>query len=325
MATTLELNTQSYPWLPIEIVERILRTAWLSHMSAKTRTTFMTSSVLVNKTWSAVYAKVYTQNIHITGSASAHQFLKELFNTNPNRADDSPSNMNIHCRSLSFTLDNRTVTKPTDALYIPKFGDNEKLGMALSKTLYFLHDSNYLRNLRRINIEYANWGMDDVFDHWRFVPFPGHVTELGLVYSCQGKTTAEMIESARRRYRRHKCEPWSLEYIRHLSVTGTSEGFLEDILKKTPILETLEIDGEISLLHIGKFPDTLKKLTLRQTSPYPKGHIVKLVCDVSMIATHSGRQNGFNVVLEWSASDAKEWAFMKEGAQRMGVQFVISE
>ncbi|KAK0469923.1 uncharacterized protein EV420DRAFT_1497541 [Desarmillaria tabescens] len=55
--------------LPPELVELIICEAWHSVMPSSTRTSFMTTCPLVNRTWKTIYAPIASQDLHITNLA----------------------------------------------------------------------------------------------------------------------------------------------------------------------------------------------------------------------------------------------------------------
>jgi hypothetical protein len=122
-------------------------------------------------------------------------------------------------------------------MYIIPFGEQERLGTMITNTLHMLRDLLFLPNLRRISIEYANWGLNDIFDNLRLSPFPSQVTELEIKFT----TTAGMKNVSKKYHRQTEWVPWVLPSLTHLFILGAPAEFIMDMVDVCPNLQTLEI------------------------------------------------------------------------------------
>jgi hypothetical protein len=228
-----------WPWLPAELVESIISEAWSSLLSAKDRSTLIISSSLVNKTWAATFVAISLKDVHIPNIPYAHQYLRILRKESLVYAEHSQVHPDHLCSSLSFTLDTHASAVGQHPMFIIPFGEQDKLGTMLSNTLYTIDTLSYLPNLRRVSIEYTNWGLTDLFDNFRLSSFPAQASELEVRF-----TNTPGIKSVSKQFHRHVGRvPWSLPFITRLFIEGACKDFIVDMVGTCPNLEILEIES----------------------------------------------------------------------------------
>ncbi|KAJ7583245.1 hypothetical protein C8J56DRAFT_1055004 [Mycena floridula] len=64
--------------LPAELMELIITETWALSMSSKERATFITSSLLVNKTWMREFMRISSKDVHILSPKHVAQFFRLL-------------------------------------------------------------------------------------------------------------------------------------------------------------------------------------------------------------------------------------------------------
>jgi hypothetical protein len=268
-------------------MESVISEAWSLPLSAKDRDNFITSSSLVNKTWASAFAKISLEDSHISNPRYVQQYLRILRNESPVYAKYPNILPDLLGNSLSFTMDTHASAIGHSPMFITPFGEQERLGVMLSDTLYTIATLSYLPNLRRISIEYANWGSNDIFDNFRLSPFPAQVTELDIKF-----TTTPGIKNVAKPYHRYPGRvPWSLPSITRLSVVGASANFVADMVATCLNLETLEVEDIPQLMAL--FPllaNTHRVLTAGLLLPSPS-HTSK------RLRTASGGTSSFRIVL----------------------------
>jgi hypothetical protein len=311
------MTTTIWPWLPVEIIEVIIYKAWSLPLSAKDRETFIVSSTIVNKTWAAAFVKISLKDVHIPSAHYAQQYLRILRNESPVYAEYSQLLPDLLCSSLSFTLDTRSSPIGKKSMFIRPFGDYEDLGVILSNTLYAIDTLSYLPNLRRVSIEYTNWGMNDLFDNFRLSSFPTQVSTLEIKFKAtSGKS--DMIKQ----YHVHTGRvPWLLPSITHLFIGGAREGFLADIVAACPNLQTLDIESTPRLNLLEWLPYTVHTVILRIASNVTRRGYIKALVGALMAGWPSSPPlQKPQIILEWGEIEKSTWMWLQEIAQNRGVQ-----
>jgi hypothetical protein len=298
------MTTITWPWLPVEIIESIISRSWLLPLSAKDRDTFITSSTLVNKTWATAFMKISLKDVHIPNPRYAEQYLRILRNESPVYAEHPQILPDLLCTSLSFTLDTHASAVGQHPMFIKPFGEEDKLGTMLSNTLYTLDSLSYLPNLRRISIEYANWGFNDLFDNFRLSPFPAQVTELEIKF-----TASSGIKSVPKQYHGHVGRvPWSLPSITDLSIVGACEEFIVDMTAACPNLATLEIESMPHLTILASLPRSVHTVVLRISSNASHWERINALVEavVAGLLSPSPSQKP-RIIVEWGEIERFTW------------------
>lgn len=320
----------TWPWLPIELIERIIFEVWMLPLSAYDRTTFMASSSVVNKTWRALFMKISSRDAHIPNVPESEQFFRILRNEHPLYPRDDPlTSPEICCRSLTFTIDSNP--SPIDHICgepLQLFGERNlhKMGLALSNTLSILQEISYLPNLRRISIIYVDCGFEDIFGNMRLSSFPLQVTHLEIRFTYTKRTTERMLTRMHQRYRKGQQARWCSGSIRHLSVSGASAGFVADISGTCPKLELLDMDSSVRLSMLPPLSQTLHTITLqRPTSQlHLESYITLLGYDLigRLLRPRTAQQDAKKLVLEWGPIPEPSWRWLKHIADEAGVELI---
>lgn len=161
---TTTTTAADYPWLPAEMISKILEQLWGSALSNDDRIIFMTSSLLVNKTWSDIYTRISSEAVHIPCD-SYHRHYTRILSSGSSASAYASS----RCRTLSFRLETqeRIPTNCDAIVKQPSFPD------MMSNLLYSDHFT--LPNLCRINMEYVHSSFEDLLAKWRVFAFPNRV------------------------------------------------------------------------------------------------------------------------------------------------------
>ncbi|KAI1783478.1 hypothetical protein LXA43DRAFT_1186987 [Ganoderma leucocontextum] len=111
-------STESFsPWLPPELVSRILTKLWEAPQTPQERSALLKNTTLVNRTWLTLVALITSRDVHISSKRNAHTFLRLLSKTSPiPKADDLFTTertrfANDACRSVTFRVVDGTLSK----------------------------------------------------------------------------------------------------------------------------------------------------------------------------------------------------------------------
>lgn len=252
-------GTTSYPWLPVELIEKIISEVWSSALSSDERITLMTSSPLVNKTWWDLFLHISFKDVYIPCPSYYDQYL-HILREEPSVFDEHTKSLpDMLCRSINLMVE-QCPAHPALILNC----NEPPMGKVLSDLVYFLHSIPYLPNLRTISVEYLNTGFDDLFDKLRFISFPEQVTDLELNFTFSPRTPCWLVGALRTNQVRQDCIQWALPSIRRLSIKGGSEALIADMVSVCPEMETLEFDFPVE-------PETMTSET----------HLVKISKEVA--------------------------------------------
>lgn len=313
--------TTTWPWLPVELIERIIFETWMLPLTAHDRSTFITSSNYVCKTWWEAFVKISSRDVHIPNASYSEYFFRILCDANPLYPRGGKSSPHNCCRSLNFTID--SCSSPTNSIYgeFLLFGDRnlQKMGLALAQTLQGVQELSFLPNLRHVTIEYVDCGFEDIFNNWRLASFPPQVTDLEVKFTYSERTTTRMFKRMCERYRRNRNAQWGL-LIRHLSIMGACEEFVGDMVGTCSLLETLKIDGVVRLAVLAPLPSTVHTVTLwPPRTDSREGYIEGLVCALIAGLFTSNRAKMF---LEWGPIEQPAWAWLTDIGDQTGVRLV---
>jgi len=229
---------QSPLQFPVEIIENVISDAWVLPLSANERITLITSSLLVNKTWMTLFTRVSSKDVYIPCASYAQQFLRMLREESPIYEKHLRAIPDQFCRSLTFQVSNHNTS-------IRLFSNKYPMGDAITNTLYAIQTLSYLPNLRRVSIQYNNWGFDDLLYHYRLIVFPPQVTEFELKYTYSHSIPPALIKTLRSDYLPRECLRWSMPSVRHLAILGAGESFVMHIMSTFPNVETLVTDSPL--------------------------------------------------------------------------------
>jgi len=234
----------SSAWFPNEILEQIVLQAWSSPLAVDERISFMRSSLLVSKAWAVAFIRVSSRDVFVPCASYTDTFFRTLREESPIYDQHTRTLPNYLCRSITFQVHNTPVgTDATTPHDVRLFSDDSRAGQALAWSLYTIRSIGYLPNLRRVSIEYVNWGFDDISDHYRLVAFPDQVTELELKYTFTEGVPERFVDSLRSEYVRRECMHWQMPSVRRLVVVGAPDDMVRDLLSTCPNATMLVQDG----------------------------------------------------------------------------------
>ncbi|KAI0923844.1 hypothetical protein AcW1_006689 [Taiwanofungus camphoratus] len=268
----MNVNPESWPWLPVELVEHIILEAWSSALTVDERTSLFISLCEVNHTWLSIFIRIALKDVHIACPLFSEDYLRLIRERSTFEPDDdyfmagASATANTLCRSLTFHVDGTPTRKvlPGAEPSLTLYSSCDESANAVSSTLYMVTMLDYLPNLRQVSIEYVDWGFDDIFDQGRLQVFPDQVTHLELKFTFTSSLLVSLVDALRSHYySRRWCSSWELPNVRHLIVSGAPLQFVSDIIETCPNLETVEVDGATNLAALTPVPWSLHTLTLR--------------------------------------------------------------
>ncbi|KAJ7483457.1 hypothetical protein FB451DRAFT_1234673 [Mycena latifolia] len=245
--------------LPVELVERIISTAWHMPLSSDERITFMRSSVLVNSTWADIFDLVSSRDIYIPSSAFCDHFIQQLRAPEPNatalpssflshffRGFQKPSEPTIQARSANLACQSLTIQIANIAVHPDKHNRSRlPMGAVLDDLLETLDAHSLAPNLRRLSIEYLDAGFDDVFHRAGLAALPSQITHLEVRYSFSAPVW--LVEALRKKQETQRNIGWVLQSITDLSVIGAGENTVSDLLRACPNVQTFDGRGGCKL------------------------------------------------------------------------------
>ncbi|KAI1784204.1 hypothetical protein LXA43DRAFT_1077446 [Ganoderma leucocontextum] len=270
MSTSTQLAISSAeqcsPWIPPELISLILVDLWEAPHTAQDRLALPKNIALVNRTWLTLIARIASRDVHLSKYRKAKAFLRLLPQRSPTQEPRDLFTMeanrvvNDTCQSITFHVDGR-IKSPIPADDAP---------MAISMVLFEVSVHRHLPNLRHISISYTNWGWEDIFQQFRTVGFPRHVTHLSLDYSFTAATGTtpkvppfDLREALWWTYMPSSRRRLVIPTIRHLSLSGVPTAFAAAMLRACPNVETLEITHPTELSTLAPLPPAVRTLVLR--------------------------------------------------------------
>ncbi|KNZ74602.1 hypothetical protein J132_06556 [Termitomyces sp. J132] len=219
----MSCNVRS-PRLPVELIETILLLVWLSPLTTEHRTIFMTSSMLVNKTWMSLFHRMSLKHVYIPKSSYLDAYLATLAGVSPVLDKQTRTLPGLLCQSINVTIDYTPIgerNKPTPTM--------EKV---LSNLLYFLRLLDTTPQLCTLSIGYVHGSIDDVFDFLFYNPLPATLSRLELRYTSWERDYLDIPFSH---------VSFTLPKIRHLAIFGGSKCLTALLVLMCPTLQTLQI------------------------------------------------------------------------------------
>jgi hypothetical protein len=208
------------PELPLEIVEQIISTLWLSPLSPLQRATFIKSSHLVSRTWSSTFSRVAALDVHILSASHGSKFFEVLRGESQLQYP-----LDQLCRSITFQHEHKYLLPGPEK-------DEQLIGKAINDILLVLSSNpTRLPLLRRIALEMKNFLMETIFEYTAFTQFPYQVRELDMNFTYGEETdpmTLQIIKS--RGHERFGMTCGSMPFLRRLRVKGTSSGVAKALL-----------------------------------------------------------------------------------------------
>ncbi|KAJ7483377.1 hypothetical protein FB451DRAFT_1439317 [Mycena latifolia] len=238
------------PRLPIEILEKILASAWHMPLSSTDRITLMRSSMLVNSTWAEIFTFISERDVYIPSSAFCVHFIQRLRAPVPNSPAASSSflsrffrgfqdqrkprvrSANLACQSLTIEIVNVDVHPDKhNRTRMP-------MGGVLDDLLENLDARSLAPNLHRLTIEYPDAGFDDIFHRAALAALPSQITHLELRYAFSPKMPPWLVKSLQEKQERQRSIGLMLSSITNLAVIGAGENTVSDMLRVCPNAQT---------------------------------------------------------------------------------------
>ncbi|ESK90793.1 hypothetical protein Moror_4065 [Moniliophthora roreri MCA 2997] len=206
--------------LPLDIIEQIISTLWLSPLSTSHRALFIKSSNLVSKRWNSVFARIAARDVYILSASHGSKFLDIL---------DGRSYLQYPldqlCRSITFEHERNHLIPGPDK-------DEQLIGKAIHEVLrnIFSHPKR-LPFLRRIALEMKNFLLETIFEYQPFSHLPYQVRELDIHFTYGEETNPVHVLAIKSRgYERFGMKHGSMPFVRRLRVIGTSKGVAQELL-----------------------------------------------------------------------------------------------
>lgn len=224
----------------------------------------------VSHTVLSIFIRTSMRDVHILTPAFSRHYLKLIRPRTSFEPGESYLMRNAcqvaHrlCRSLTFHIDSRSGGgggEPAIRLY----ADGDRAAEAVSSTLYVLSLLPvFVPALRRVVLQYIDWGFDDVLDQCRLLPLPAQVAALELRYAFSPRV-ARIGALARVHYARAfrvASMRWTMPQVRVLAVHGAPAPFVAAVAKMCPLLERLEVDRHVERDRTWSVPEGLQTLVL---------------------------------------------------------------
>ncbi|CCL99663.1 uncharacterized protein FIBRA_01684 [Fibroporia radiculosa] len=324
----------TWPWLPVELLETILLTAWTSPMTDDERATLFTSLCQVNHRFLSTFIPIALRDVHIPMPLSSEEYLRILreratFERNDDYLMvDASATANQLCRSLTFSV--RHNPKATQLLLgtpsILLYAADDPAASAISSTLYMVRMLDYLPRLRRVSIEYANWGFDDIGEQGRLLAFPDQVTHLDVRFTFTTRKYAELGAALRKDYYRRWHAATHLPGVRHLSVYGAPADFVSEMVWSCSNAETVHLDGLTPLDELIAFPATVRELGVHMgPTPLRRSDIEEWGLKTALEKGLFKRaRTGVRIVVSSGSPEAVAWEDARRLCQRYNVELVHS-
>ncbi|KAF9820621.1 hypothetical protein IEO21_01324 [Rhodonia placenta] len=305
------------PPLPVELVEQIIEQAWSSPMTREQRSTLFLTFCHINRTWLSLFIHIALRDVHIGCPLSSEDYLRLLRERRPSdpnndfELESASTTANALCRSLTFRVGHDThLPIPNAEPSVLLYSIDNPSANAISSTLYMVSTLNYLPNLRRVSIEYVNWGFEDIPEQGRLLAFPDQVTDLHITFAFTKPALVRLADTLRTRYSRRWYAGGDTPSIRRLSVFGAPMDFVAEMIETCPNVETVDLDGSGGLDALLHIPESLHTLNLHMSSStLGEAEIGKWRLDaaLNMGLLKSPRTMQRRLVFHSGAPDATAW------------------
>ncbi|KAG7093598.1 hypothetical protein E1B28_007264 [Marasmius oreades] len=220
--------------LPTELCQEIISTLWASPLSPSERAAFIKSSLLVSRTWNAIFTRVSSRDVHILSSSHGLQFIDLLLG----------NTRTFHLQLLDQLCHSITIQHSNKALLPgPENEKDQPLGLVIYAILDIIFMSpDRLPSLRRISFNLENYLMETIFTRNKFLYLPPQIEELEFGFSYSDDTDPLVIQAIKSRsYELFDIPPHSMTHIRKLRVLGTSSGVAKELLEACGGYSNLEL------------------------------------------------------------------------------------
>ncbi|KAF7797257.1 hypothetical protein EIP86_008450 [Pleurotus ostreatoroseus] len=283
-ASTIEKKDTRHLLLPVEILEKIFKEAWAAPLTIDERITLFTSLCLANRGILSVFVSIAFRDVHVlTPNFTSHYLWLLATRASSERNDqyllnNASSTINELCRTLTFHVDahmgvsaRHSDANPDSASGVLMEDNKNREIAALCEMIYQLEGTfkDCVPHLRRIAIQFYDWGYHDFFDQCRTMPLPAQVTELELryVFSPALRLVAHGLRRQYGSWPGRNMMSWETPFVQKLIVHGASALFVSDVLTTTGNVHTLEVDDCVKLTQMKPLPESVKTVILRTAVP----------------------------------------------------------
>lgn len=321
--------------LPVEVIEKILLELWSSPLSTDDRIASFTSLCLVNRTMLSIFIHIALRDVHITTPSFAQHYLRMLRTRASSETDDdyllaaAAATANRLCRTITFHIAAPSPSSSGVAPGVRLYSEGNKEAEAVSNVLYIVNlVKTSVPGLRRVTVQYHNWGFDDVFDQCRLLPMPPQVTELALRYTFS-RNLARVAHGLRRQYGlgAHHCMRWDMPQTKTIVVNGAPAAFVTALLETCPNVERLEVDDHVKLPLMKALPRTVRTLVLRTSAPPPKNRGADSWSLGKALKAHvlCTPPRELDITLESAGSNVRSREKLKKASESAGIRLYFQD
>ncbi|KAI0820836.1 hypothetical protein BC628DRAFT_1412936 [Trametes gibbosa] len=324
------MTSHSTPWIPPELLEQILFEAWAVPQTPHERASLFKTLCKVNRMWLGLFLRVAMRDVHIPCPLFARDLLRLLPERAASQGDadlftaEAMALVSKLCRSMTFHIDGgATAGGSTSEPAIKLYSQTDAAPTAISTVLYMVSTFDYLPNLRRVVLEYTDWGYDDLFDQLRLAIFPAQVTHLALHYAFRAPALVPLAVYLKALYTRHPQAHFAIPTVRHLEVSGVPAEFVADMLQICPGLETLEMASPARLYVLAPLPASVRTVVLRVAGrTLDREQMQWWMLTAAMEAKLFDPAAGGRIVVRSGTPDPVAWTETKRFCGRFGVELV---
>ncbi|KAH9852148.1 hypothetical protein C2E23DRAFT_827720 [Lenzites betulinus] len=328
---TKSMSSHPTPWIPPELLEQVLSEVWAIPQTPYERAALFKTLCKVNRMWLGLFLRVAMRDVHIPCPLFARDLLRLL----PERAlslgdadlftAEAMALVSKLCRSMTFHIDGGASRGggSTGEPAIKLYSQTDAAPTAISTVLYMVSTFGYLPNLRKVTLQYTDWGYDDLFDQLRLAIFPAQTTHLALHYSFSAPALVPLAVYLKTLYTRHQQAHFALPSVRHLEVAGVPAEFVADMLQICPGLETLEMANPARLYVLAPLPPSVRTVVLRVPGiTLDKEHMHWWMLTAAMESKLFDPDAGGRIVVRSGTPDPVAWTETKRFCRRFGVELL---
>lgn len=250
----------SYPWLPIELLKRIILETWRINLTNKERLTLLAASFLVNKTWMHAFADIFSEDVHIPSPAFARYFIQVIHGQSRVYKRHMLPSPNVHCKTITYTLQSEARPKIMRDIWKHE-ARKEDMGLSVAMLLYDMRSGHYMPQFHHLIINYVDWYTEDIFSNLRFTAWADQITHIEVNFlNTEGMT----MKGATEDYEREPNPRWYLDDVREMTVMGGSVNFVAEMVATCEKLERLTIDGGLRMTAKEPLPESVQTITFRE-------------------------------------------------------------
>lgn len=215
----LNIDYDETPLFPVELLEEILTTAWLSKMSPDERHTLAISNLLVSKLWMEIFRRVSNQHVFVFSFESLEVWERSLQGRVP--YSRYAIRQDAHTPNSCHSLTRQTNT----------FRPGKHQRTFYRELLSTLHVLPYLPNLRDLTFECFMPGEP----RSKGVSLP--VIHLEMEYTFHPDTYTWIIDALLLSHSGHKHVPWALPELELISTANNDPKAIGAVLEQFTHLE----------------------------------------------------------------------------------------